>query len=66
MTLELPIGVGSSCSPVAMQVHVNKTTSVIPTASVIHPIIIIINRKYLEKDPEAGPASDGWTISVET
>ena len=44
---QLRIGVGSSCLPVAVQVNVNKTTSVIPTASVIQPIIIIINMLHL-------------------
>ena len=43
---QLRIGVGSSCLPVAVQVNVNKTTSVIPTASVIQPIIIIINSGF--------------------
>ena len=45
---QLRIGVGSSCLPVAVQVNVNKTTSVIPTASVIQPIIIIINTPPVE------------------
>ena len=46
---QLRIGVGSSCLPVAVQVNVNKTTSVIPTASVIQPIIIIINNNCFLK-----------------
>ena len=45
---QLRIGMGSSCLPVAVQVNVNKTTSVIPTASVIQPITIIINTPPVE------------------